>query len=43
MAGIGDVYLRMGAPPGKRPCLDLLPFTDIKTTYVERDLKSKLT
>lgn len=43
MADTGDVYLRMDAPPGKHPRLDLLPSADAKNTSVERDLKSKIT
>jgi hypothetical protein len=39
MACTGDVYLHMGAPPGKCSRFDILPFTDVKTTSVERDDK----
>jgi hypothetical protein len=38
----GDLYLHMGAPPGKRPRLNLTPFTNVDTFSVERDVKSKL-
>jgi hypothetical protein len=38
----GDLYLRMGAPPGKRPRLNLSPFAIVKTSSVETDVKSKL-
>jgi hypothetical protein len=32
-----------GAPPGKRPRLDILPFANVMSSAVETDVKRKIT